>query len=60
MNQVGEVVKATIALLLAGIAMWHLFSIGKWLANAGGRLQMRRRRAQGEEGPSKNPSIEPR
>ena len=60
MNEFAELGKATVALLLAGIALWHLFSIGKWLANAGDRLQTRRRRPQGDGDPSKNPSIEPR
>lgn len=60
MNEVAEVGKATVALLLAVVGFWHLFNIGKWLANAGDRLQMRRRHRQGKGSPSKNASIEPR
>lgn len=60
MNEIVEVFKPALAVVLAIVGFWHLFNIVKWLSNASGRLQMRRPRPQGEDDPSKKASIGPR
>jgi hypothetical protein len=62
MNQATAVLKAMLAAFLAVLGLWHLFgsAFSKWLADGGSRREMRRRRAQAQNDPSRNVPIDPR
>jgi hypothetical protein len=60
MNEVAAVVKATLALVLVGAGLWHLFGLGRWLASGGGSRQLRSRREKGKDDPLKKASLDPR
>jgi len=60
MDLVVAVLKATLALFLVVLGLWHLFGLGKWLASGDASRQVRRRRAQGKDDPLKKVSLDPR